>query len=218
MATNNSINNTSDPIATAGVQIDPGASGDSYVQFDINTTGEFRMGVDDTDDSFRISQGSALGTNDTFIMTAAGERTLPLQPTFRATPSGTLTNVTGDGTEYTVVFATEAFDVGSDFDGTSTYTAPVTGLYCFTTYVSWSGSTAFSSVIAQFDINGANEYLLDLRDPSVATGGTNNHSGGSFYINLTAADTVTVVATASGGAKTVDIITGSTRFMCYLVA
>lgn len=219
MATQNSINNTSDPIATTGVQIDPGASGDSYVQLDINTTGEFRIGIDDDDgDAFVISQGSALGTNNTFRISSAGERTLPLQPTFRAIPSGTLTNVTGDGTAYTVVFATESFDIGSDFDGTSTFTAPVTGLYCLVVSVDWSSAFTFSSTIIQFNVNGGNAYEVQRTDPSVAASSTDPTGGGSFFISLTAADTVTVVATASGGAKTVDILATNSRFMCYLVA
>jgi len=85
MAKVNSIDNQSESLT-----IDPGASGDSFVQFDINATGEFRIGVDDTDDSFRVSQGSALGTNDTFIMTDAGEKTTPLQPAFLAYVGSTL--------------------------------------------------------------------------------------------------------------------------------
>ena len=67
------------------VIVDPGASGDSFIQFNINTTAEFRIGVDDDDgDSFKISQGSALGTNDTFVVTSSGEITIPLQPSFQA--------------------------------------------------------------------------------------------------------------------------------------
>ena len=45
MATKNSLNNKSQELT-----IDPGASGDSFLQFNINTTGEFRIGVDDTDE------------------------------------------------------------------------------------------------------------------------------------------------------------------------
>ena len=105
MAKINAINNKSGELT-----IDPGASGDSFVQFDINGTSEFRIGVDDTDDSFRISQGSALGTNDTFVMTAAGEITMPLQSAFSAYNSSDDLNATGDGTSFTCEFDTEIFD------------------------------------------------------------------------------------------------------------
>lgn len=45
------------------------ASGDPYLQFDINGTDKFRVGVDDTDsDKFKVSAGSALGTNDALVI------------------------------------------------------------------------------------------------------------------------------------------------------
>ncbi len=40
MAQNNALNKKSQELT-----VDPGASGDSFVQFDINATGEFRIGV-----------------------------------------------------------------------------------------------------------------------------------------------------------------------------
>ena len=120
MATNNAINNTSNPLASSAVTIDPGASGDSYVQFNINTTGEFRIGVDDNDgDAFVVSQGSALGTNNTYRIDAStGIVTLPLQPAFVA-KLNTENNVTGDGTVHTfgtTTATTEVLDTGSDYN------------------------------------------------------------------------------------------------------
>ena len=65
----------------------------------------------------------------TMLVSDAGEMTNASQPAFLAYPSAGLLNVTGDGTVYTVVYNTEVFDQGADFDGTSTFTAPVTGKY-----------------------------------------------------------------------------------------
>ena len=57
MAKNNAINNR-----LTDFTIDPGATGDSYVQFAINGTDEWRLGVDDdADDAYKLAQGSALG-------------------------------------------------------------------------------------------------------------------------------------------------------------
>lgn len=124
MAKKNSINN-----ATPELTIDPGASGDSFVQFDINATGEFRIGVDDDDsDKFKVSQGSALGANDTLVITAAGEISRPLTPAFLATVTSDKLNQTGDGTTYSMSWDSEIFDQGGDF-ASNTFTAPVTGRY-----------------------------------------------------------------------------------------
>ena len=63
MAKINSINNKSSELT-----IDPGSSGDSFIQLDINSTSKFIIGVDDDDsDKFKISAGGALGTGDSLV-------------------------------------------------------------------------------------------------------------------------------------------------------
>lgn len=125
MAQNNAINNQSSQLT-----IDPAGATDSFIQFDESTTGKWRIGNDATDDSYRLSQGSALGTNDTFIMTSAGERTMPLQPCFVAELDGQYDNVTGDGTQVNPVGNwTEITDQNADFNVNGTFTAPITGSY-----------------------------------------------------------------------------------------
>jgi len=62
-----------------GVIVDPGASGDSYIRFDINTTTEFSVGVDDTDsDNFKITTGAtpSAGT-EVMEITPSGDATFP---------------------------------------------------------------------------------------------------------------------------------------------
>lgn len=220
MATNNSIDNTSNPLASSAITIDPGASGDSYVQFDINSTGEFRVGVDDDDgDDFKISQGSALGTNDYFIVDASsGARLLPLQPAFSAFPNAAKTNVTGDGTTYTVVFDSENFDQGSDFDGTSTFTAPVAGQYAFYVSISFSDlSTSFTSLQVELNVNAGTTYELQYSDPQCGYAlSTVYIATGAIHLELAASDTVVVDVTVSGSTKIIDVTTDSI-FGGYLV-
>ena len=130
MAKINKINNASSLLA-----VDPGASGDSFIQFDINTTGEFRIGVDDDDaDKFKISQGSALGTNDYLTITSSGEEVLTSNPAFAAYQASDANNVSGDLTLYqlgSTVSLTEIYDIGNNFTTGGTFTAPVTGKYLF---------------------------------------------------------------------------------------
>ncbi len=220
MATKNSINNF-----TQDLTIDRGVTAaDPFVQFDIGGTGEFRIGVDETDRFFKISQGSALGTTDTFIMTDDGELTMPLNPTFLVHISAATTaNVTGDNTTYTIANNTEVFDIGGNYDtGTFTFTAPVTGRYFLNTYI----------VVA--DLNSSMDtYLLRIVT-------SNRNLSGPVYVNTTgavpegrqgrefsviadmdAADTATTDVRVAGSTLTVDVIGGTaatnTRFAGVLI-
>ena len=215
MAKINAIGN-----ATQDLTIDPGASGDSKLQFSINATPEFVIGVDDdASDAFKVSQGSALGTTDVVIATTAGEVTKPLTPAFLAdvTPA---TNVTGDGTYYTVVFGTERFDQNSDFDGTSTFTAPVTGKYYITTSVFIKN--AGSSTTSRFSIVTSNRtYKAFLINPSVYVHPTGDDQGTySFAVlaDMDASDTSTITIMCDGGTKIVDVgVSGRTWFSANLL-
>jgi len=210
MAKINAINNES-----AELTIDPGASGDSFIQFDINTTGEFRIGVDDTDDSFRISQGSALGTNDTFIMTDAGECTLPLQPAVLVTLDGTDSNKTGDGTTWTCQLDSEIYDQNNDFDtGTYTFTAPVTGRYMVIGSMQPQDQNSNHNNAVLEIVTSNRTYLLNQVDSYVIARNTASEPlciKGNCFADMDASDTLTFELTISGGTKVIDIVGSSTR-------
>jgi len=224
MATKNAINNISNPIASTAVTIDPAAAADSYVQFDINTTGEFRIGVDDTDDSFRISQGSALGTNDTFVMSAAGERTMPLQPAFSAHLASNDNNRTGANAYIvgTNVALTEIFDQNGDFNTNGTFTAPISGRFFFYGSVKVGGITAgmVSSIV--YIITSNRTYFANFNNP-----GALKDSGNicSFEIkvvaDMDAADTAQLQILLTGATDIADILGQATDpitwFCGYLV-
>jgi len=217
MATRNAINNKSQDLT-----IDPGASGDSFIQYSINGTGEFRIGVDDTDDSFRISQGSALGTNDTFIMSAAGERTMPLNSCFSAQQNSVVLNVTGDGTTYTGTFTTERFDQNADFDGTSTFTAPVTGRY-YLIYICRMPDVAAVHTSGYLNIVTSNRTYSNCIGDYGNMYSTGAPTADTLAVNfqvladMDAADTATCTVTVSNGTKVVDLSGSTTNvFMGYL--
>ena len=141
MAQNNSINNK-----TSTLTVDPGASGDSFIQHDINAVNKYITGVDDVDgDAYKISQGNDLGTNNHFKMTTDGERLLPLNPCFLVYLASDDSNVTGAGTTYTLgtnVAFTEVFDQGNHTSlNPVTFTAPVTGRYLFNVNIGMRGLT-----------------------------------------------------------------------------
>ena len=220
MAKQNSLTNSS-----GSLTLDPGSSGDSFLQFDINTTGEFRIGVDDTaSDAFKISQGSSIGTNDTFIMTAAGERTLPLQPAFLAY-TGTLNNKTGDGTVYQIAFSAEVFDVGSDFatGASAAFTAPVTARYRFSLDVgtgNYFNGSAFTSGYVSI-VTSNRTYRNGSVNPFFMAN-TNSFENYQYHFvfsamgDMDAADTSHALLTVTGGSKTIDVIqAGATSLRTY---
>jgi len=206
MSTKNAINNRSGDLT-----IDPGASGDSFVQFDINGTGEFRIGVDDdASNAFKISQGSALGTTDTFVVTADGEITMPLQPAFFSVNTSGASDVTGDGTNYTVLFDSEIYDQNNDF-ASSTFTAPVEGKYFF----SWAVE------ITDIASGHAGNYRLvasnrTLKAPTAVNWGAfkdstdSAQSSASAYMDMDAADVVRIDINIAGGSKVIDVVGSAT--------
>ena len=150
-----------------------------------------------------FSLASATGT----VMTAldTGEITYPLQSAFSALNSTLRTNVTGDGSAYTVIFNTELFDQNDDFDGTSTFTAPVTGRYFFTSCVFLDGMTSsFSSWIIWFETSNR-PWNVMYANPGPIINGDNISFPCTAFVDMDAADTIVVKTIVGGSTKTVDI-------------
>jgi len=176
-----------------GPVIDPVAATDSFLQFDEQTVSKWRIGNDATDDSFRISQGTALGTNDTQVIQATGEINYPLQCSFLAFQNTEVANVTGNGAVYEPVsFNTEVFDQNADYNnGTFTFTAPVTGRYLaiFNIRCDDFGTCAlFNSYL-----NTSNAlYYFDNLDPRNVKSATGYCVRGCVIADMDAADTAIV--------------------------
>lgn len=225
MAKNNSISN-----ASGNITLDPGGSGDSFIQFDINGTNKFRFGVDDTDgDSIKLSQGNALGTNDFFKMTAAGQRTMPLNSAWEAN-GGNEANATGDGTVHsygTITVFNELLDQNGDFfpgDGAGSpavFTAPVTGKYAFRIDPRYRvTATQGGDDNTTHLVTSNRTYLihtLPTRKVVVGFAAVNNDIICTTFFHLVdmdAGDTATFTIQSSGGSKNATV---GGRFGGYLV-
>lgn len=218
------VTNTDNTNAASGALIKAvsgGASaGDGVFQASTTTT-VWSFGVDNsvtspTADPFVIAQGTALGTNNIMSVATSGEINYPLQSAFLATASGQ-TDVTGDGTTYTVIFANEIFDQNSDFDGTSTFTAPVTGRYVFSAGIAVDDLTA-SHTAGSWPITTSNRsYRIGSCNWGAnRTASTNvNASFATYLCDMDAADTAIVQVVVSNGTKVVDIDSAS-KFSGYL--
>ena len=111
----------------ASTTVGTGAEADTKIVFDGHAQ-DYYIGLDDTDDDFKIGLGSAVGTTAHMVFDETGAITKPLQPCVLAKVASKQTNVGGADTETDIPFGTEILDQNSDFASPS-FTAPVTGRY-----------------------------------------------------------------------------------------
>lgn len=132
--------------------------------------------------------------------------TQPLQPSFLVTNSAGATDVTGDGTVYTVLWGNEIYDQGSNF-ASNTFTAPITGRYLLTATVSVAnmliGHTGRALKIVTTARNYTNDYNQALAEVDRTMSVT-------CIADMTAGDTAIVTLDVSGATKTVDISASGT--------
>lgn len=149
-------------------------------------------------------------------ITSAGQIIMPLQAKFSAYKSSTSTNVTGDGTAATVVFDTEQFDVGSNYNsGTGVFTAPVTGKYFFQANLMYSAIGVQTTAQCRID-TAAHNYDGNYLSPTACQAGGNFLAvNASVIISLSASDTVSVTAAVTGGTKTVSVFGNATELYTY---
>lgn len=137
--------------------------------------------------------GAASGKTDVFVY---------------ATLSTTQSNVTGDGVEYPIVFNTETYDTGSNYDNsTGIFTAPATDLYMITVRVILSGITAtHNSLAIRLHGTGVNEYIVKNNPYYATIGSTNMVSCITLAVPLIQNDTFSVKVTVGAISKVVDIL------------
>ncbi len=215
MATINCINNRSYPFMTTALTVDPLSSADCCMHMAMNGSHLFCVGCDQSDgSSYKISIGSTIGTNDAFVITSTGARTLPKQPSFLAyLPSNDL-NVTGDNTLYTLgtnVALTEVFDEGNNFATNGIFTAPVTGKYMFKASITCAGITLLMTSSALWGMSSNRNFLLQ---EAGATSLINSLSefivSSSWITDMDAGDTAFVCIQIGTTTKTADLIGSST--------
>lgn len=182
--------------------------GDPSVTWTVTGVQSYSMGIDNSDsDKFKISGSTALGTTDMMAVTTAGEFTYPLQPCFYASNSAADSNVTGDGTVYTVIFDSEIFDQNNDYNNaTGVFTAPVTGRYFFA-----AGVLATNLGAGHTDGNCAlvasNRTLVSsINSPgAIRNNGNQTGLGITSYVDMDSGDTASVTVTISNSTLTVGV-------------
>lgn len=152
---------------------------------------------------------------------SAGYMTKPLQTSFSANGSGTQTNALGGGAGFvTVQFATENFDIGSNYNNsTYTFTAPVTGKYYFSFYVQVAGLQTSTHISCQARlVTTAKTFLIDAFEDDAGPAPA-MVMGASFatVAAMTAGDTALVQAGVGGGSTDADIENSASFFSGFLI-
>lgn len=136
------------------------------------------------------------------------------QPAFLAYASA-LSNVTGDATYYTVVFANEVFDQAANFDGTSTFTAPVTGRYLISATLQVTGITDGMSENSVDLVTSNRTYRTGFYRPA-GLNITSQPQVHAILCDMDAGDTAVMKIVCVGGAKVVDLDATNSFFSAYL--
>jgi hypothetical protein len=160
---------------------------------------------------------------NTITIAASTNSTLPA---FHAYVNATIANVTGNNTNYQIVFNTETFDQNSNYNNaTGLFTAPVTGRYAFSYSIYVTGLVNHGQYFSQLVTTSLTYSLCDIQpNANILTSATNLQIATStIFVAMTAGDTAFVRINVNGGTGTqvVDIFGAvndpRTNFSGYLI-
>lgn len=162
--------------------------------------------------------GNVFRNNITGVNIPASEGMLAsydYQPSaFAAAVTAQIPNVTGNGTEYQIVFNSELYDYLGEYNNTTgTFTAARSGKYVFSVCVKIAVATAVTTYVIKLATSNR-EYILFRGDTdSIRSGDGTLTLGGSLIADLDGGDTarVRIIVTGLGG-DTVDVEADETFF------
>ena len=154
-----------------------------------------------------VSADAVLSFSRVFGISASGNVTKPTNCAFLC-ESAAVTNITGDGTDYTMIYATEIYDKGGDFS-TSTFTAPVTGVYLLGALLNISGIASGQTDGRLTIVTSNRNYNVLIDDVTQDDVGGYMRQTFTVLADMDASDTATLMLDITGGAKSVDVDGGN---------
>lgn len=191
------------PVIVSPLTIGDGSAADVQINFDGNEQ-DWHVGLEDDTNDFSIGLGTTLGTTTHIIIDEDGRVLKPLQPAFQAFSAGQA----DIGDNVTVTFATERFDIGSNF-ATNTFTAPITGKYILTINVSLTDTDSAATDNSMQIITSNKSYLYIWESDTMLVADGKISAVMSVVADMDASDTAHVQHRQTGGIAQGDISTDS---------
>lgn len=154
--------------------------------------------------------GTSLVTSSTVLIDSSNRMLNASQPSFLAQNTTDPTNVTGDGTGYTVAYNSEIYDQNSNYNnGTYTFTAPVTGKYLLTAFVTLSGVLSTHTVGELYIITSNRNYISLFAPSKIFNNNTQFTTSLQSICDMDASDTASITVALYNGTKVIDILGSS---------
>jgi len=163
---------------------------------------------------FHSTNSMSFRTNasDAMLIDGNGHVTMPKQPAFLVNPASNQNNI-ATGTQVTVVFGTEVYDVGSNF-ASNTFTAPVTGKYQLNFQLTLLNVDS-ASLYYEAKLVTSNRTYNFIIDPDFGQDAGYWSISGAMLADMDANDTVILNVVHHSGTAQTDIQT-ATFFSGYL--
>jgi hypothetical protein len=168
------------------------------------------LGSTNSTSSTAIKSGTGnVAINTGLTIDSTGRNYNTVQPAFSAYLSAsTANNVTGDGTGYQIIFDTEVFDQGANYNNaTGVFTAPIAGKYLFTFYCFLQNLTTSHNFEQMLIITSNRNYSGNyINIANVQVGGSNFlQLTMSAFADMDAADTAYCQIQVGGSTLTVGV-------------
>lgn len=216
LSVTNSDNTNTSSTSFTNISVGGTSAGDAYGRFEVGSTRSYAIGIDNSDtQAFVVNTAAAAGATPSagsqiMKITGAGNRILPLNSCFSADLFTGLTNSTGDGTDFFIIFDNESspfFDQNGNYDNTTgVFTVPVSGKYQINAKVTMNNLTALhTQAYLTVKVGGANYSSNRINPGACRDAGNMLTMQISFVVALAATATVAVALLVSGSTKTVGI-------------